>query len=243
MTGNHTVRTVNLKIKAAGEKDGLEDGQFTGYASVFGNVDSYGDVVVKGAFAETLAEWEKTDATIPLLWGHDMRDPYSYIGHVVSAEEDDIGLKVTCQIDVEDDTNSKARQVYKLVKGRRISRMSFAYDVVDAHEETVDEKSVLMLTKLKLWEVSVVPVPANPEAVIETVKRSPSIDPAALKQIADSVAGAVRAAILGDAQAREPQPTPDETTPSGKSRESAASSPPDYYYSLITAGVPVERTK
>ena len=35
-----------------------EDGFFSGYASVFGNEDSYGDIVIKGAFAETIADWQ-----------------------------------------------------------------------------------------------------------------------------------------------------------------------------------------
>ena len=39
-----------LQIKAAGPDDGLKEGQFRAYASVFGNVDSYGDIVEKGAF-------------------------------------------------------------------------------------------------------------------------------------------------------------------------------------------------
>ena len=32
---------------------------FTGYGAVFGNMDAYGDVIVKGAFRDTLREWKK----------------------------------------------------------------------------------------------------------------------------------------------------------------------------------------
>ena len=51
----------------AGPDDGLADGQFTAYASVFGNKDSYGDVVVPGAFADDLAAWKDSGQHIPVL--------------------------------------------------------------------------------------------------------------------------------------------------------------------------------
>src|SRR5699024_11569870 len=116
-----------------GPDDGLDDGTFTAYASVFGNVDSYGDVVMPGAFADTLAAWKSGDAPIPLLFGHNMSDPDYNIGAVVDAVEDDHGLKVTANLDLD---APKAAQVYRLLKGKRINQMSFAYDVLDAGEAT-----------------------------------------------------------------------------------------------------------
>lgn len=115
-------KSLTASVKAA--PDG--EGTFTGYASVFGNVDSYGDVVQKGAFANTLAAWQEKGKTIPVLFGHDFSDPFSNIGGVTSAEEDDHGLKVTGALDLE---NPKAAQVYRLLKDGRISDMSFAFDV------------------------------------------------------------------------------------------------------------------
>ena len=53
----HKTRTVDLYIKAAGPDEGLAEGQFLAYASVFDNVDSDGDITRKGAFLDTLAEW------------------------------------------------------------------------------------------------------------------------------------------------------------------------------------------
>lgn len=156
----------SVKIKAAGKADGLEDGQFLGYASVFDNVDSYGDVVRKGAFADTLAEWDAKGDSIPLLWGHDMVDPWSNIGSV-EASEDDHGLLVKGTFDME---NPKAQQVYRLVKGRRVGDMSFAYDVLDSGPTEVDGSKVLELRKLRLYEASIVPIGANQETEILAVK-------------------------------------------------------------------------
>lgn len=157
-----------IEIKA-GPDDGLAEGQFTAYASVFGNIDSYGDVVMPGAFAPDLARWEKSGNAIPLLFGHQMNDPDMNIGHVVAAVEDSVGLKVTCQLDLE---NPKAKQVYRMIKGRRINQMSFAYDVVDGAPAQRDGDDVYELRELKLYEVSVVTVGANQETEILAVKQA-----------------------------------------------------------------------
>lgn len=156
----------------AGPEDGLAEGQFVAYASVFGNVDSYGDVVVKGAFASDLARWEKSGNAIPLLFGHNMTDPDYNIGHVVSAQEDSVGLKVTAQLDLE---NPKAKQVYRLLKGRRIDQMSFAYDVITGSPAQKDGEDVYEIRELKLYEVSVVTVGANQETEILAVKQMPVV--------------------------------------------------------------------
>lgn len=151
-----------IEVKA-GLEDGLSDGQFIGYASVFGNVDSYGDIVQPGAFTKTLSEWAESGSPIPVLWGHDMQDPFSNIGHVVKAEEDERGLKVHVQLDTD---AAKAAQVYRLLKGRRVSQMSFAYEVTDGRETDKGYE----LHEMKLYEVSVVPVGANQETEILDVK-------------------------------------------------------------------------
>lgn len=162
------MKTKNAHVRLkAGPEDGLEEGQFSAYASVFGNEDSYGDVVVPGAFEKTLADWAAKDAEIPLLFGHRMDDPDFNIGHVVSAVEDAKGLLVTAQLDLE---SPKGAQTYRLLKGRRIDQMSFAYDVIDGGSVTRDEKSVYELRELKLYEVSVVPIGANQETEILAVK-------------------------------------------------------------------------
>lgn len=148
-------KTTALRVKAVEGEEGLEEGQFLAYASVFGGPpDSYGDIVDPGAFAKSLAAWAEKGDPIPLLWGHDMHDPFSNIGHVVAAEEDEHGLKVHGQLDLE---NPTAMQVYRLIKGRRTTDLSFAYDVKDA-EKTEDGNH---LREVDIFEVSIVPIGAN----------------------------------------------------------------------------------
>lgn len=160
-------KALTVAIKA-GPADGLAEGEFTAYASVFGNVDSYGDKVMPGAFAADLKAWKSSGNPIPLLWGHDMQDPMSNIGSVVDAKEDDHGLLVTGQIDL--GSTPKADQVYRLVKGRRVNQMSFAYDVLERALVEKDGETFVELKQLKLYEVSIVPIGANDQTEILSVK-------------------------------------------------------------------------
>lgn len=182
-----TKNASTIAIKA-GPADGLAEGQFSAYASVFGNVDSYGDVVMPGAFKDDLARWKESGRPIPLLFGHNMSDPDYNIGHVMTAAEDDTGLKVTAQLDLE---NPKAKQVYRMLKGRRIDQMSFAYDVLDGAKAERDGEDVYELRALKLYEVSVVTVGANSETEILAVKHMPDM---AERVLSDLKAGRVLSA-------------------------------------------------
>lgn len=147
----------------------LKAGQMLAYASVFGNVDSYGDVVVKGAFANTLAEWrQRKDRTIPLLYGHNMSDPNMNVGAVLDAEEDDRGLKILAQFD----DDAMAQKVYRLVKAGRIAELSFAFDTIKSAllDDPDRPDAYRELQELKLYECSVVPIGANSETEVLAIK-------------------------------------------------------------------------
>lgn len=164
-----TVKSVIAEVKALG--DG-EKAEFEAYASVFGNRDSYGDVVQKGAFAASLKAWDEKGAPIPLLWGHNMADPDFNIGMVTSAEEDEHGLKVVCELDTD---SPKGAQVHRLLKQGRVREMSFAFAATSSEYGELDGKSVRFLKEVDLFEVSVVPLGANPETEVLAVK-SPTVN-------------------------------------------------------------------
>jgi len=250
--------TIQLK---AGPDDGLADGQFTAYASVFGNVDSYGDVVMPGAFTKTLAEWVKSGNPIPILFGHNMSDPDYNLGAVVKAEEDAVGLKVTGQLDLE---NTKALQTYRMLKGRRINQMSFAYDEIDSGPAVHDGQDVWELRELKLYEVSIVTIGANQETEILAVKSIPTVAERALRDVkagrvlsaknegelrsAHESIGRVLEALNGtsdEEKANEPDASrqaPEADTPEGEPREASQKSSvdPSALLNAITASLDVE---
>lgn len=153
---------------AAAVADGtMPQGRIEAYASVFDTVDSYGDVVRRGAFTDTLADWAAREKTIPLLYGHDFNDPFKNIGGVIDAYEDDRGLKITADLDMD---NPTAVQVFSLIQKGRLSEMSFAFRYVDAGMATVDGEDIYEVRKVDLYEVSVVPVGANRETEILSAK-------------------------------------------------------------------------
>jgi HK97 family phage prohead protease len=107
-----------------------------------------------------------------------MSDPDFNIGGTLKAEEDEKGLRVHVKLDLD---NPKALSTYRLLKGRRIRQMSFAYDVIaggyatrpkagQENEENPELEEYYELRELKLYEVSVVPVGANQETEILAVK-------------------------------------------------------------------------
>lgn len=163
-----TVRTKHITVGIKTDAEASVEGRFTGYASVFGNKDSYGDVVVKGAFAESLKSYGENGAGIPCYWSHQMSDPMMNIGQTVKAMEDDHGLFVEVQLDLD---NPNAAYTYKLIKEGRVNQMSFAFDIEDyAFAESEELGDYLELRKMRLHEVSVVQVGANQATELLDVK-------------------------------------------------------------------------
>lgn len=174
-----------METKSFTVKAPTEGHTFEGYASTWTRTpDSYGDVVKKGSFADSIAEWEKSGKSIPVLWSHEYYDPKSFVAKVIEIEEDDHGLRVKGEFF--DDPESQ--KVHTLIKERVVSEMSFAFDVEDSATVKEGDVEVRELRKLKLYECSIVMFGANPDTSIESVKtlvdRFTREEVAALKEIA-----------------------------------------------------------
>lgn len=158
----------NIKAFNVEVKDG-DGGAIVGYASTFDRIpDAYGDVIAKGAFTDTLAKWAELGKPIPLLFGHRVDDPFMNIGAVYHAEEDDRGLKFEATFDPDSETAQYCR---KLVQEGRIHQFSFAFDVLESGSTTLEDGTKANeLQKLEIFEISLVPIPANPFATVEEVK-------------------------------------------------------------------------
>lgn len=148
-----------LDLKAVGD-----DGEISGYGSIFGNVDSAGEVVEPGAFTETLAESAKAGRPIKMLWQHDRDQP---IGIWTDVSEDRKGLKVKGRLLI--DVSAKAREVHGLLKERALDGLSIGYRTLDEGRHPT-KPGIISLKKLLLREVSVVTFAANDKARVESVK-------------------------------------------------------------------------
>ncbi len=149
-----------IAFKAEAVKD---DGTFSGYGSVFGNVDSYREIVAPGAFKSSLAAIKSAGDPLPVLWQHNPDQP---IGGYTDLGEDERGLKVSGFL-LKDDV-ALAREAYALMRARVVKGLSIGYYV---RADSYDEKSsIRTLTELDLREISVVTFPANEQAQVENVK-------------------------------------------------------------------------
>lgn len=150
-----------LETKVLNDKD--EPGTFEGHASVFGEVDSVSDVVMRGAFKDSIKEQAARGITPHLLWQHDTWNP---IGVWKQLKEDRTGLYVKGELLVDDVPD--ARRAYALLKADASLGLSIGYNTVEA--DPPDKRGIRKLRKLNLWEVSLVSFPALQSARIEAVK-------------------------------------------------------------------------
>ena len=155
------IKSVDVQYKDEGT------GTIEGYASTWvRKPDSYGDVVRKGAFTDTLADDWNGGKGIPFLWSHKLDDLKAFIG-TASADEDDTGLHFIATFDDTDEAQ-KVRQLYK---DGRLKKFSFAFDVLENGLTTLEDGTKANeLRKLKLYEISAVTVPANDTAEVVDVK-------------------------------------------------------------------------
>lgn len=139
------------------------DGFFSGYGSVFGVKDSYGEVVAPGAFAASLRTRAELGRKLPILWQHRSGEP---LGVYDVVKEDQTGLYLEGHLLIEDIARAKEARV--LMKAGAVTGLSIGYYVVD---DSYNEKERMRTLKaLDLQETSIVTFPANDAARIDVVK-------------------------------------------------------------------------
>lgn len=160
---------VELKFAGGDEKEML----FEGYGAVFGNVDSYGDVIAKGAFTKTIRE-AKSSGDWPAMmlqhggWGITAED-LTPIGVWTDLEEDDTGLFVKGKLA----PTARGLEVYTLMKMQprpAITGLSIGYVPVAWRMRSNPEEPRRTLTEVKLREISPVTFPANQRARMTSAK-------------------------------------------------------------------------
>ena len=139
-------------------------GTIEGHISIFGNVDSYGEIVEPGAFEKSLAKSQKTGRKIKLLWQH---DPHQPIGVWDELAEDKKGLFGRGRLLIEE--SPKAREAHGLLMAGALDGLSIGYRTIKAAPKE-GKTNVLSLIELDLLEGSIVTFAANERARVEVVK-------------------------------------------------------------------------
>ena len=155
----HLYKTFELKAN--------DWGTIEGYFSTYDKTpDSYGDIIEPGAFTDTLKAREESGHPFPLCFNHDFS---AVIGAVKSVKDTEKGPF----IEAEFLDTTLAQDVRKMLLSGAIYQFSFAYDVLGRRDPNEEEKKAgitNVLTKLEVFEISVVTVPANQNAVATEVK-------------------------------------------------------------------------
>jgi uncharacterized protein len=163
---------VELKFSKADEPNGL----FSGYAAVFDNIDSHGDIISAGAFKQTLAERKASGRGVPMHVMHRfMGGDGLPVGVFQKVEEDAKGLRVQGKISgMNTDTG---RLLYERAKDGAFGGLSIGYKIKedgfvpgkrgDAHKR--------ILTNLDLREISLVDSPSNAMSRISEFKTLNSV--------------------------------------------------------------------
>ena len=172
----------DFALRKSADDTEKDTGTISGYFSTYDRIpDSYGDVIAPGAFTDTIKAREESGHPFPLCWNHDLDQ---IIGKVDSIEDTEKGPLMTASFF---DT-PLAQEKREIVKSGVVYQFSFAYDVQGGERPTAEEEKagiMNVLTKLDLFEVSIVPIPANQNAVMTEIKagrRNSKKDEDAIKQ-------------------------------------------------------------
>ncbi|ODS56802.1 MAG: primosomal replication protein N [Agrobacterium sp. SCN 61-19] len=136
------------------------DGRFSGYASLFGEVDLGRDAIEPGAFAASLTK--RGAGGVRMLFQH---DPAEVIGRWTEIREDERGLYVEGRLATD---VARAREVHALMKAGALDGLSIGFRAVKTRADR--KTGVRRILEADLWEISVVTFPMLPTARVSNVK-------------------------------------------------------------------------
>lgn len=203
-------------------KSADDAGTISGYFSTYDRIpDSYGDVIAKGAFTETIRKRKESGHPFPLCWNHDVNQ---IVGFVDPNDIEDTD-KGPLMKEASFFNTPLAQEKRELVKSGVIYQFSFAYDVLEAGPvELEDGVKVNELRKLDLFEISIVPIPANPRAEVTDIKagrRNSKKDADAIREAITLLQG-----VLGELEeAEDPEDGEDKAKANAAAEEPERSNP------------------
>ena len=164
-----TVKQVTTSLKLCQLQALEEDGEWkiSGYATVFGNRNSYGFQIKKGAYSKVLAE----GVNPKMFFNHDSWN--LPIGKWTDLKEDEIGLKVE---GVLTKGVSKAEDIYHAVKAGTVDGLSVGIGWKAADEVELDDGTVEVTMISRLSEISVVTYPSDGKARVTQVLSADEVD-------------------------------------------------------------------
>lgn len=136
-----------------------------GYASRFDRIDSNDDIILEGAFLDSIREWEKGRRPIPMLFNHDAA---RIIGVWTHLQERPGGLYVEGTLL----PHGEGASLIPLIEAGALKGISIGYRATCFHvtqkrdHDSITAKSHREIQDLDLIEISLVACPSCPGAVI-----------------------------------------------------------------------------
>jgi len=243
-------KTAPDDLVSKSESDEYPNGSVEGYLSTFGNVDSDGDVIRRGAYAKTIAQ--NAGRGWPLMVRHKVLGggPLDVVGTIREAKEDDRGLWVRAGY-AKDELSQTVRS--KVADGH-IRYFSVGFRPVDYARESrqIEGRYITEWTELALVEGTITPFPANTEAVITSAKSLQAEaalidDPRAadliakLERLIETIGKTVGDALTCNNTDTDTDQTPDSVSPgSAQDADDTAGTPAESHAPLAVALMGIE---
>lgn len=162
------------ECKLAANEESTDTMQFSGYGAAFGNIDSYGDIIQKGAFKNYLADIESGKQEWPAMltqhggWAVNAND-LTPVGVYTDLKEDDFGLKTAGNLA----PTPRGNEIHTLMKMQprpAISGLSIGFYIREFEYGSKNDPYYRLLKRVDLVEISIVTFPANGKARVSDVK-------------------------------------------------------------------------
>jgi HK97 family phage prohead protease len=140
-------------------------GEISGFASIYNNVDLQDDIMEPGAVTKSLAYWGRSAAKVPLLDWHGSTLG-ALIGSVKELKSTPLGLWFRAGFS----NDPAAQSARKKAQEGHLSGVSIGYLPIKQSFKQLGDRTVRVLHEIRLMEISLTPVPANPEAQVASVK-------------------------------------------------------------------------
>lgn len=165
----------------------------SGYFASFGNRDTYGDVIMPGAFTKSIKEHgpkSKSPQKIAYLYQHDLSEP---LGVINVLTEDGNGLYFEATID---DTD-RGEQVLKQYASGTLNQHSIGFRYIPSKTKYNEDEDTYYLKEVILLEGSVVTIGANENTPFMGMKAA---DLVTLREALDEEAEDLLRALTADDQ-------------------------------------------
>lgn len=161
---------LDVEVKFASDKSGV----FSGYGAIFGNIDAGGDMIERGAFKQTLREWEDKGKYPPMLLQHGggifggPADDMLPVGKWTAMEENTKGLKVEGELFALG--TERGQYIYEGLKAGALDGLSIGYRIKEFVQGVKPTEPRRKLKAVDLVELSIVTFPMNDKARVGAVK-------------------------------------------------------------------------